>query len=398
MKKIILVVAFLVMGAFSAPVQTNATGLAGPVELEGFAWVSTVGCISVNCVNDGLNGCGTSDYKVQIEMDGSLSGYAWSPNVGWIQFGGLSGFPSGSGTVSQNATANGTHPDLDLVGWARICSGAADVANCSGAANSNAGGWDGWVSLSGTDYDVAFVNSEATADSFAWGGPNTMGWIDFSPSGAPPVTLASVVDITIPLVTSAVGTPDAGGVYDSVSFFPSIQGIPVGETVDWELTLGALTDSGTVTQTASGPDFSSTPALANVQFNVPDTLVFEVDMPAPGSVSEIDEINVYNEVLSLAVPPPTIQISGPEVIRSDETAEVAWEIAAPYAVTCSVQGPGINETVVVSGMVGTPDTQSGSSESSVLQNATRFEASCTVGADVYTEIYQVDVVPNFQEI
>ncbi|MES3032331.1 MAG: hypothetical protein V4699_03780, partial [Patescibacteria group bacterium] len=75
-----------------------------------------------------------------------------------IQFGGLSGFPTGSGTTASNATISGT----SVVGWAK--------------AISNGGGWDGWISLAGTGYGVTLPSTSFSG--YAWGG-DVVGWMSF---------------------------------------------------------------------------------------------------------------------------------------------------------------------------------------------------------------------------
>ncbi|MEK7499972.1 MAG: hypothetical protein AAB649_05200, partial [Patescibacteria group bacterium] len=82
----------------------------------------------------------------------------WSSNIGWIQFGSLSGFPTGTGTQAQNANINGNN----LKGWAR--------------ALSYGGGWDGWISLSGAGYGVTLAGNNF--DGYAWGS-EVVGWVDF---------------------------------------------------------------------------------------------------------------------------------------------------------------------------------------------------------------------------
>ncbi len=138
------------------------------VELEGYAWSSNIGWISMNCSND--NECGISDYKVQINPDKTLSGYAWSSNIGWIQFGGLSGFPASGG----NAAVTGDYLNgWGFGGWVR--------------ALSYGNGWDGWISLEGvsvTDdiYGVTFNRvGYFNADAYAWG-DDVIGWINFTSS------------------------------------------------------------------------------------------------------------------------------------------------------------------------------------------------------------------------
>jgi len=53
--------------------------------LTGYIWGENIGWISLNCSN-GENTCGTVDYKVANDDEGTLSGYAWSENTGWINF------------------------------------------------------------------------------------------------------------------------------------------------------------------------------------------------------------------------------------------------------------------------------------------------------------------------
>ena len=85
-----------------------------------FEWALT------NMPNATCSANGGIDYYVLENEYGELSGYAWSDNIGWIQFGGLSNFPSGGGTYGQDAqVVNG-----ELRGWAKALSGDGN-------------GWDG---------------------------------------------------------------------------------------------------------------------------------------------------------------------------------------------------------------------------------------------------------------
>jgi len=52
--------------------------------LTGYAWAENIGWISLNCSND--SSCGTVDYKIANDSEGTLTGYAWSENTGWINF------------------------------------------------------------------------------------------------------------------------------------------------------------------------------------------------------------------------------------------------------------------------------------------------------------------------
>lgn len=138
-----------------AQTTTTTTDTTVQTKLSEYAWSDNIGWISFK---DGLR-------PVSIGTDGSLTGYAWSENIGWIQFGGLSGFPN---------TTNGTNAKLvgnSITGWARVVSGMTP----SGV--DNRGGFDGWISLSGSNYGVTVNGSNL--GGFAWGS-DVVGWIDFS--------------------------------------------------------------------------------------------------------------------------------------------------------------------------------------------------------------------------
>lgn len=52
--------------------------------LSGYAWNDNVGWISFNCYNHG--NCAASTYNVIIDSSGNFSGYAWNDTIGWISF------------------------------------------------------------------------------------------------------------------------------------------------------------------------------------------------------------------------------------------------------------------------------------------------------------------------
>ena len=100
--------------------------------LSGWAWSENIGWISFNSTEGG-----GSNYGVTVASNGRLSGYAWSENIGWITFNqnDLNGCPSGQ------CRADFDEDTGQVTGWAR--------------ALSNGGGWDGWISLSGSNYGVS---------------------------------------------------------------------------------------------------------------------------------------------------------------------------------------------------------------------------------------------------
>lgn len=204
---------FIITFSFFADVKGGVTD-----NVSGFAWESDnwtdknsngvldlgelmvspggAGWISFNCTSDT---CVDSNYGVNLnQIDANtmeMVGYAWSSSYGWLKFGGLSGFPVGGGTVADNVKVylnEGSANARPVKGWARFCSVFEN--GCSGALKSNnlLGGWDGWVSFSGTspNYGV-FLNTTLNPNEFsgyAWGGnsgsgnigKNVVGWISFN--------------------------------------------------------------------------------------------------------------------------------------------------------------------------------------------------------------------------
>jgi hypothetical protein len=97
-----------------------------------------------------------------------LVGYAWSENIGWIQFGNLTNFPDSN--YGGNAKLNGK----TLTGWARVVAGVG---------GKDLGGWDGWIALNNSTIasnvtDGAF-SVTGCENGCAWGS-NVVGWVDFS--------------------------------------------------------------------------------------------------------------------------------------------------------------------------------------------------------------------------
>lgn len=129
--------------------------------VTGYLWSDTIGWISMS----------GSGYGVVIDSSNHMLGYAWSDNVGWIKFGGLSSFPSGTGTTASNPTMNGNQ----LVGWARACAGTS-TGDCT-TMTSRTDGWDGWIAVSGSGYGPSL--SGGSFSGYSWGDVN-LGWIDWS--------------------------------------------------------------------------------------------------------------------------------------------------------------------------------------------------------------------------
>lgn len=180
---------FLVLGVglwYSLPArpseaQSGSACSAFSGSLSGYAWSSNIGWI-------GFEGWEGSDLSgARLNSDCSFSGFGWNPNIGWIDFNPVaSDWPADPGNpadlhgVRVENVATGA-----LSGWARACSPFA--GHCVGALDTNTerGGWDGWISFSGTatdvgntPYGVTFDSSTSKFAGHAWGGLVT-GWVGF---------------------------------------------------------------------------------------------------------------------------------------------------------------------------------------------------------------------------
>lgn len=146
---------------------------------------TALGWISMNSANCDANGngfidatCGGDDttttssvnYGVNIPAsDGALSGYAWSENIGWIDFA-----PAGPYPAAPNYSAQRTGNNLE--GWTRI----TGIAQAGAAGNS--GGWEGWMKLNGvaqdgSPYEVSINPTDGKMTGYGWS--DELGWVDF---------------------------------------------------------------------------------------------------------------------------------------------------------------------------------------------------------------------------
>lgn len=147
---------------------------------SGFGWIS---------MNDTNAGSGGGNYGVNIpSADGALSGYAWTEHYGWISFNGadLAGCVPALGQAAR--TGN------NITGGARILS----IRD----AGTNAGGWDGCVSLSGSTPNYGVTVSGSALAGYAWSGE--LGWIDFSRASIVPSGTIRVCREGIPISGSGL--------------------------------------------------------------------------------------------------------------------------------------------------------------------------------------------------
>ncbi len=154
------------------------SGINGLIDCGGIGWIKT---------NHGTEPFPSYGLNIPLTAPSDVTGYAWSSNVGWIDF-------QPGGTPPANPSTPGVQRvGNDLVGWARIIS-IKEAFN-----QNNSGGWEGWVKLSGAttgggSYGVTINPATGALAGHAWS--NELGWIDFSrasipASGSPSCTLSA---------------------------------------------------------------------------------------------------------------------------------------------------------------------------------------------------------------
>lgn len=184
-----LVVAFGVLSLLPKNIAVVKAQRQAPIPfypLSGWGWSSNIGWVSFSSANSGAGG---GSYGVGL-IEGALEGYAWSSNLGWIKFQGDAGHANPTVNLTTGAVS----------GWAHACAGSVN-GDCTGGDRTD--GWDGWISLSGTNHETGYsdgsrgITFNTTTGKFsgkAWGS-DVVGWLSFDSGipAAPPVTCPTCV-------------------------------------------------------------------------------------------------------------------------------------------------------------------------------------------------------------
>ena len=236
---ILLLVAAILAGAAVLFLQKSTNAQGGLSNVFGWAWSSNIGWINFA----GATGDGGSSYGVHVDALGNLSGWAWSSNIGWITFNAtdVADCPGTPGNFLCPA-----HIDIgtgDVSGWARACAGTRD-GGC--ALGGRTDGWDGWISLRGAapNHGVTTAGTNPRNWSgFAWGG-EVVGWISMRGSGygvsdniAPP-----------PLVVACTGDPSPAATNHPVTWSSLVGGGTAPYTYAWTGDNGLSGATATVTK------------------------------------------------------------------------------------------------------------------------------------------------------
>lgn len=174
-KKAILSIGFFLVFFVLAGVVKTKAGTEHNV--AGWLWsnsgdgtnITAVGYISMNSTNLG----GSTNYGVSVPSNGPVSGYAWSENLGYIDFAPAAPYP---GAPSNSVTRTGN----SLSGWARF----EEIEKA--AKTGNSGGWQGWIKMSGTGqngtpYGVTIDPTTGKLSGYAWS--EELGAISFDSNG-----------------------------------------------------------------------------------------------------------------------------------------------------------------------------------------------------------------------
>jgi hypothetical protein len=188
-----------------------------------------LGWVSMNNTTSG----GATSYGVNIPVaDGAVTGYAWSENIGWISFnnGDLIGCPDGNCSAQRI--------NNKITGWARIMS--------IPQAGVNAGGWTGYIKLSGTGYGIT-INPDNTLSGYSWS--DELGWIDFSRAF---VTTPKTIEANL------TASPPSGSAPLTVDFTATV--VPEGTTASGNITydLDCANDGGSYEDTYTTGETSHT--------------------------------------------------------------------------------------------------------------------------------------------
>lgn len=163
----------------------------GEVDVFGWAWSSQdpaslppntggggIGWVALNCYDDPfpLVRCADPWGVKANKTNGVLSGYAWSSNIGWINFGPPPDPVTGRYPEDPQRGGKINWADGTLSGWARSI--------------NRGGGWDGWIKLAGTaangePYGVKMSLANGKLSGFAWGN-DVVGWLNFHPAQTTP--------------------------------------------------------------------------------------------------------------------------------------------------------------------------------------------------------------------
>lgn len=359
----------------------NALSQSGSASLTGYAWSDTIGWISFS----------GSNYGITVDNNGKLSGYAWSDNIGWISANDadLAGCPSNPCTAKFN--------NSQLNGWMKALAGGS----------SGSGGWDGWISLSGSGYGVT-KSSVGVVSGFAWGS-TVVGWVDFSYAAplSPSCTLSPATQSIVKGNTASLswvssnatsGTIDPGGMTATPVAGGTIGVQPTATTTY----TGSFTGAGGTSLCTAIVNVQCAPLYscsgANIIYTNAACANTTVSTCIAPSYCEAGQTTCQWPPIIVVDPGWSNGVDGhltaqPQIIKAGDKTKLYWNV--DNVQSCTVSG---NENGVVrtwSGKTSGP----GGAQTSVLQQKTTYTLHCVAyeGNEDLDESVDVLVTPKFKE-
>lgn len=329
----------------------------------GYAWSENIGWIH-------MSGPG---YGVQEDVtSGALSGYAWS-NIGWLSFNSseTANCPSGScaPTVNLNTGA--------VSGWARACAVFQNKNACSGTVDPQAGGWDGWVHLAGSNYGMQIGNASTSyaASGYSWGDTG-VGWIHWAGTGYGVSAPSAAWGVLVGYVHASPSTITPGGTTNIAWSCANATSAKLRYPIGGVATTTSVALSGSFNDTPSQSTLYSLTCYGNGN---------------SGTYSSNALVSVQAASNAILV----TLVGNPASVRTGETTQIVWNVNNMTANSCSIaqQGGGWSQSV------SNPASGSGTVTTPVITQSTTFTMTCT-GSDSSTQTgsITIGVLPTFHEI
>lgn len=377
----------------------------------GSAWSENTGWISFNnCPNPSTStGCSTYDYGVFVDKSTlEVKGHAWSDNLGWISF--------NPGSDWDNECPPGvTKPCTNFKnkwgagGWARVVSVSTEEALAKAQnRSSNAGGFDGWISLGGSNFSAPFdttknvassmpsayqgkyvytINSSSSNYGYFWGS-EVMGWIDLKPTSSYDPSNGGVFLLDLSTETlDLTPTPSSGTVLagDTIDIHWEVKGFtpttctgtmfdasnnPISGRADWNNTFNTNSNaSGDITGIEVPYDSSNA-----------SSVVTKFTLSCADSVKTVDNsVTITTETLDVFIK----NYSGGSCV-SGSTATLDWSTNDPTP-DCEIEatpasGGSSPYKITVSGTSPTDDTDF---LANIGNGSTKYAFACENGSGTY---------------
>lgn len=326
--------------------KTDVYAQSGDSSISGYAWSETIGWISFE----------GSGYGLSIDSGGVITGYAWSPNIGWVSANSsdLSGCPSSPCTASID-------DDGALQGWLRAISGGT----------SQSGGWDGFISLSGSGYGPE-SDSSGSFDGYAWGS-DVVGWLDFQYASTD-----FAAEPTAELKVRKVGEEDW---LDELTIVP---------TEEIELAWNQDSTNNTESCEAVPPtyNFSTGSAASGIDSEVTAPIgntsnYYRLICYSPNGTQKVDTVIVTTIGGVGAQFCPGTET---DFVRRDSNVSLCWEVGTNDPNLCSIKAGGIDILNPVGTVTGTTEH--------LMVGEVTFTLQC-IGGD--SDTMTTKVLPDVQE-